>query len=78
MKITEFVRTGNRAYFTRYRAGFLYYRIVNKETSELYEFPVECADLAGATVNEEETSLTMMRYIRLALANGQLDKVKED
>lgn len=75
MKITDFVKTGNMAEFTRYRANILYFEAINQETSEMYEFPVYCEDLGGATVNKHEKCLTLMRYLRKALEDKTLVKV---
>jgi len=81
MKITDFVTDSNKAHFSRYRAGNLYYRVIKvkgDEAGDVYEFPVPTEDLMGATVHNEERSLTMMRYIRTALSEGTLLRVKVD
>jgi hypothetical protein len=75
MKITDFVKEKtNMAIFTRFRAGMLYYVVKNLSDGNNYEFPVEAADLMGATVRQAEPAITLMRYIRKALEDGALAK----
>lgn len=49
--------------FSFYRAGNLYYL-----TDTGIEFPVPTADVEGASLNAEEKSLHLMRWIRKHLA----------
>jgi hypothetical protein len=79
MKITEFVKNDNKANFSHFRSGYLYYDVLrqtNNFTSdpEIYQFPVCIQDLDGATVYEEMKAITLMRYIRKAMKDGTLIK----
>lgn len=70
MKVTEFVKNKQEAHFHYYRAEHLYYsivRYVDNIPENIYLFPVETADLKGATVNSFEKALHLMRYIRKAI-----------
>lgn len=61
------------AAFSHYRQGYIYYRVVIKESrgNEIpYVFPIEVSDLGGATVSAVEKPITLMRYIRKALDAG--------
>ncbi len=73
MKITDFVTKDNMCDFVYYRQGHLYYRVTRVNDNHwTYMFPVPISDLAEATVNTEEKSLYLMRYIRKALEDGTL------
>lgn len=71
MKITDLVRKDSHARFSHFRAGFLYYEVETKD-GEAYIFPVDVADLDGATVNASEKSVFMMRYMRKAMKDESL------
>lgn len=75
MKITDFVTSDNLCDFTHYRQGHLYYIVFNKQDAKVYSFPVPIDDLAEATINSQEKSVFMMRYIRKALSDGTIVKV---
>lgn len=76
MDIKEFVIGGRKAYFDRYQGGFFYYRVtvIRGYEHTVYEFSIPREDLGpGATINNEEKALTLMRWIRIALeANTML------
>lgn len=62
------------AYFSRYRQGIMYYKVVlpsedkmSPDDTDTYEFPVPLVDVMDATLEREEKAITMMRYIRKAL-----------
>jgi hypothetical protein len=58
----------NTARFSFYRSGNIFYTVeVNGET---YQFPVPLEDIGGATLTAEFKAITLMRYIRKALAEG--------
>lgn len=68
----------NTAVFDRFRNGVLFYKIYKFENDNAsvrqvcYEFPVPSEDLGGATLNQKEKGLTMMRYIRKAIEEKTL------
>lgn len=72
MKITEFVQKENNCWFKKYRQGILYYEVYNVSSRKLYEFPIPAQDLGEATLNDQEKSIFLMRYIRKALEDGTL------
>ena len=72
MKITNFVYDKNFCQFVYYRQNFLYYSVVEKNTSEKYLFPIPLDDLGDATINNIEKSIFLMRYMRKALDEGTL------
>ena len=76
----------NVAVMTHYTAGNLYYTITIKDG--VYQFPVETvesnedgtinlsADLGTTSFDAEIKATTMMRYIRKAIKNETLIKIK--
>ena len=58
----------NMARFSFYRTGNMFY-IVDVE-GQKYQFPVSLEDMGGATLTAEFKAITLMRYIRKALADG--------
>lgn len=75
MKITDFVTSDNYCDFSHYRQAHLYYIVANRADAKIYSFPVPVSDLAEATINAQEKSVFMMRYIRKALDEGTIVKV---
>lgn len=74
MNVTEIVKD-NKAFFSHYRSGKLYYVIKNCDLDTLYEFPIDVtdtADIGNATFGMEFKAITLMRYIRKAIANDSL------
>jgi hypothetical protein len=65
--IKEIVKN-NQTRFSFLRGGHAYYTVVVNGTT--YQYPVELADLGGASIFAEMKAITLMRYIRKALAEG--------
>ena len=68
MNIKEIVKDNNPALLSFYRAGNIYY-LVNVGGVG-YHFPVSLEDIGGASLFRDEKAITLMRYIRKALADG--------
>ena len=67
LNIKQIVKN-NTAMFSFYRSGNIFYTVeVNGET---YHFPVSLEDIGGATLTAEFKAITLMRYIRKAVADG--------
>ena len=58
----------NMARFSFYRTGNMFYTV--DVDGQRYQFPVELEDIGGATLTAEFKAITLMRYIRKALADG--------
>jgi len=58
----------NTARFSFYRCGNIFYTV--EIENEIYQFPVSLEDIGGATLTAEFKAITLMRYIRKALADG--------
>ena len=74
MEITTIVKN-NRAVFAHYRNGKIYYRIVNQDGKALWEFPIDITDtndIGSASLLPEYKAITLMRYIRKAIASDSL------
>ena len=75
MKMVDIVKN-NKAVFSHYRLGFLYYDIIDSETDKkICTVPVNIDDkddIGHATYNREEKAVTLMRYIRKAEKEGSL------
>jgi hypothetical protein len=75
MKITDFVANGKYTQFAFFRAGVFYYNVTHKESIERYQFQVPLEELGGATLNINEKSVTMMRYIRKSMEDKTFIKL---
>jgi hypothetical protein len=62
----------NTAKFSFYRQGTMYYNVTVDGVE--YVFPVTLEDIGGATLSAEFKAITLMRYIRKALADGTFVK----
>jgi hypothetical protein len=58
----------NLARFSFYRNGLMFYTVDLEGTT--YQFPVSLEDVGGATLTAEFKAITLMRYVRKALADG--------
>jgi hypothetical protein len=58
----------NIAKFSFYRSGNIFYTV--EVSGENYQFPVSLEDIGGATLTAEFKAITLMRYIRKAVADG--------
>lgn len=76
LTVSQFVKGNNNVTFHHYRQKILYY-LVRNDTNKIFSFPVPIEDLEGATVHASEKALTMMRYIRKAIAEGTLIEHEE-
>lgn len=65
--LAEVVKMKRYANMSFLRQGYVYYTVVVDDNT--WVFPIEIADLGGATVNATEKTITLMRYIRKALDN---------
>jgi len=81
MKVTDIINketSGYKAVFTHYRSGKMYYNVVDEKGKPLYEFPVDVtdtADVGDTSFVTEYKAITMMRYIRKAIANETIMKL---
>jgi len=71
MKITDFVNKENICSFLYYRQGYMYYKVASNILGA-YKFPVPVDDLGEATINNEEKSIFLMRYIRKAIDDNTI------
>jgi hypothetical protein len=62
----------NTARFSFYRSGNIFYAV--EVSGQNYQFPVSLEDIGGATLTAEFKAITLMRYIRKALADGTFVK----
>ena len=77
MNVKDLVANGNKAFFTRYFDGKLWYKVVALDGGVLaFEFPVPISDIGNATFQAEEKALLLMRYIRKHM--DMLKKAKEE
>ena len=58
----------NTARFSFYRFGNIFYTV--EVSGQTYQFPVSLEDIGGATLTVEFKAITLMRYIRKAVADG--------
>jgi hypothetical protein len=72
-KIKDIVKN-NMTHFSFLRGGNAYYTV--PVGGDKYVYPVNLADLGGASIFAEMKAITMMRYIRQALADGTFVKCK--
>lgn len=62
----------NSATFSFYRTGNMFYNVT--VDGIIYMFPVSLEDIGGASLFAYEKAITLMRYIRKALADGTFVK----
>jgi len=72
LKIKDIVKD-NKAHFSFYRSGNMFYTVTVKEKS--WMFPVSLEDIGGASLFAEMKAITLMRYIRRALGDKTFVKV---
>jgi hypothetical protein len=83
LTVSQFCQKDRYCVFSHYRQGYLYYEVeawveLEENTNQqlqTFVFPVEVADLGGATVNKIEKSVTMMRYVRKAIEDGTMARI---
>lgn len=76
-QIKAMVGGGNKAFFSRYFDGCLWYKVVALDGGiSSFEFPVPISDIGNATFHAEEKALLLMRYIRKHL--DMLESAKKD
>jgi hypothetical protein len=66
--VMQIVQNNNPATISYIRGDNVFYTVSVEGTT--YSFPVSLADINGATLQGTEKAITLMRYIRLALAEG--------
>lgn len=68
--------SNNKAIFNCYRSGKLYYNVIDSVSGKIiWEFPVDVTDtndIGCATFDAEFKLITLMRYVRKAIANDTL------
>lgn len=77
VNIKDIVSDGNMAVMDHAIAGVLYYKVETKNGS--YMFPIDMndkEDVGTATFDASLKAITLMRYIRKAINNNSLIKVK--
>lgn len=72
MELKTIVTNNNPANFSFYRNGNMFYNV--SVDGEVYSFPVSLEDIGTATLTAEFKAITLMRYIRRALADGTFVK----
>ena len=72
LKITDIVRHDNPAHFSFYRAGHVYYTV--EVDGQTYGFPIALEDVGNASLFATMKAITLMRWIRRALADGTFVK----
>lgn len=77
MKITDFVTKENTARFIYLRNMVAYYTIFNVNDSHAYMFPIPLQDIGNATLNLEEKSILVMRYIRKAIDTSEIVRINK-
>ncbi len=72
INIKELIKN-NYVQFLKYRQQHLYYEIGYE--NDVYSFPVPLEDLQDAEVADTEKAITLMRYIRKAIADRTFVKL---
>lgn len=79
VNIKDLVKSPNMVNFNRFRAGIFYYRVYNPNETpngETYEFQVPIEDIGEATLEAFDKAITYMRWIRKAIQNNTLVKIR--
>ena len=72
MELLTIVQNNNLATFSFYRNGNMFYNVSVDGVG--YQFPVSLEDIGTATLSANFKAITLMRYIRKALADGTFVK----
>jgi hypothetical protein len=79
MNIKQLIKD-NRVKFDSYRQGNFYYKIIDSAQiqgeSITYLFTVPIDDIGTATLLSEDKAITYMRWIRKAISNNTLVRVR--
>jgi hypothetical protein len=67
--LTEIVK--QLAQFSYYRCGIMYYEILMPDNT-VYTFNIPISDTANGSFNVIEKGVTLMRWIRKCMENGEL------
>jgi hypothetical protein len=72
--IKQLITKDNECYFDHLRQGYAYYTVGHSDGRRYneYIFPIPLDDIGTATLNRQEKSITLMRWIRKGLENGEL------
>ena len=68
MTVTEIVKD-NKAIFSHYRNGLMYYDVLTPNMCFVCSFPIDITDtkdIGSATLEKSHKAITLMRYIRKA------------
>jgi hypothetical protein len=65
--LKEIVKDNNKALFSHYRDGNFFYAV--EVGGKRYSFPISLEEAKGATLLAEFKAITLMRWIRKALAD---------
>jgi len=79
IKIKDLVTKEHVVKFDSYRAGYFYYIVYNSNQTpngDSYGFTVPIDDIGGATLLATDKAITFMRWIRKAIADNTLVKIK--
>ena len=68
MNLKEIVKDNNKALFSHYRDGNFFY--VVEVDGKRYSFPISLEEAKGATLLAEFKAITLMRWIRKAIADN--------
>lgn len=72
MSIKEIIKD-NVVNFESYRAGVMYYNV--EVDYKVYQFPVRLDDIGDATLMKQDKAIYFMRYIRIAISNGEFHQI---
>ena len=78
MNIKELIKN-NIVVFDSFRQGHFYYNIINPDNSpqtDVYQFTVPLDDIGTATLLAEDKAITFMRWIRKAVNDNTLVRVR--
>lgn len=66
----------NMVEFSFFRSGHFFYEVQDYNTGVEYQFPVPIEDIGSATLTARDKAITFMRWIRKAMQDKTLIKIK--
>jgi hypothetical protein len=75
LEVGNFAYAGNQAAFIRYKKGFFFFHVTEKDTDDTYEFFIPKEETVGIEIMRDDNATLYRRFIIRAIAEGTMVKV---
>ena len=76
MKVIDVVRNDNRAKFSHYCGGNLYYTVDVDDSTYMFDINTDPKEVGTAVFSNEMKAITLMRWINKCIKNEEFIKIK--